>query len=249
MPLAAERRQRIADALERDGRVQAALLAAELGVSIDTLRRDLDALAAEGLLRRVHGGALPLRPVPPSYAERTEQRVSEKQAIARAALAVLPTEGTLLVGGGTTALELARVLPGAFRGTVLTTAVDTAAALAGRPGIEVLVPGGTLHPQARTLTGADTVDAVRAVHADACVISACSLHLEAGLTGHVREEAAVERAMIDASAQAVVLATTDKLGFVATHAVAPATAVTNLVAHGPAELEPFREAGIAVTAA
>lgn len=230
----------------------AAVIAQDLGVSIDTVRRDLDALAAEGAVRRVHGGALPALPSPPPFAERRETGVQDKRLIARAAAALIPEGQTILLGGGTTVLELARVLAATYRGTVMTTSVDAAAVLAGSPGLDVLLPGGTVHPRARSLTGAATVDAVRAVRADACVLGACSLHPEGGLTGHEHDEVAVERAMLEGAQRVIVLATPAKLGFTATYAIAPLERVTDLVVAPPADprdLDPFHVAGLAVTIA
>src|SRR4051812_25233240 len=105
--LASERRERLLESLAADGRVVASEAAATLGVSLDTVRRDLDELESAGTVRRVHGGALPAR----RFADRREVDVPEKAAIAGAASGLISDGQLVLLGGGTTVLELARRLP------------------------------------------------------------------------------------------------------------------------------------------
>src|SRR3954470_17436116 len=105
------RREAILSALARDGRVVAAQLAAALGVSDDTVRRDLDELAGDGRVRRVRGGALPAQAsTPPRMAERQEIHTPEKAAVAARAAALLADEPVVSLGGGSTCLEIARLL-------------------------------------------------------------------------------------------------------------------------------------------
>src|SRR6185436_17374790 len=172
--LAAERRYEILARLERDGRVVVAELVAGLGVSEDTIRRDLQELAALGQLRRVHGGALasPAEPVP--FERRLEIAHEQKVAIAEAAVPLVESARTLVLDGGTTALEVARRLPAAWRGTVVTNAPPVAAALAAHPKADVLLVGGRLLKDAQVAVGPVAVDAFRAIRADACVLGVCA---------------------------------------------------------------------------
>ncbi|HYZ28193.1 MAG TPA: DeoR family transcriptional regulator, partial [Thermoleophilaceae bacterium] len=112
--LTAERRQEILGRLERDGKVVGSELVASLGVSEDTVRRDLRDLAEQGLLQRVHGGALPAAPPSAPFAHRLEIAHEEKVALADAALTLLGGARVIVLDGGTTPLELARRLPPAF---------------------------------------------------------------------------------------------------------------------------------------
>src|SRR5689334_4485280 len=136
--LASERRERLLEALAADGRVVASEAAAQLGVSLDTVRRDLDELAGEGAVRRVHGGALPAR----RFVDRREVDVPEKAAIAEAARGLIADGQLALLGGGTTVLELARRLPDTLEATVVTSAPDVAVALLEHRGLEVVLLGG-----------------------------------------------------------------------------------------------------------
>jgi len=129
--------------LARDGKLVASRLVEELGVSEDTVRRDLRDLAARGLVQRVHGGALPPAPQPGTFAHRSETATAEKAAIARAVADLVADARVLLIDGSTTNLEVARLLPGTRVGTVLTNSPPIAAALAEHPILGVCA----LHPE------------------------------------------------------------------------------------------------------
>jgi DeoR/GlpR family transcriptional regulator of sugar metabolism len=246
--LGAERREVILRRLQTEGKVRAARLSAELDVSLDTVRRDLAELAAAGALRRVHGGALPpASPGPSSFTERLPDDTAAKAAIAAAAVRLIRPGDVVALSGGTTILELARRLPDGLEATVLATNPDIAVALADHPRLTVDVVGGRLHPQARTVTGPEAVDAVRAVRPDVCVLSACSLHPVAGMTLRHREEAAVVRAMVGGAARIVSLVTAAKLGSAGPYPVAAAERIDTLVTDAPDDdVEIYRELGLEV---
>lgn len=249
--LGEERREVILCRLQTDGKVRAARLAEELGVSLDTIRRDLAELAAAGLLRRVHGGALPPgSPGPSSFKERLPDDVDAKGAIAAAAVGLVRPGDVVAVSGGTTILEFARRLPDDLEATVIAMGPDVAVALADHPGLTVDVIGGRLHPQARTVTGPEAVEALRAVRPDLCLLSVCSVHPVAGLTLRHREEAAVVRAMVDGSARVASLTTATKLGSAGPYPVAALDRIDTLISDAPDdELAVYRERGIDVVRA
>src|SRR5918999_3197744 len=176
--LTAERRQAILSQLERDGKVVASELVTALGVSEDTVRGDLRELAAGGHVQRVHGGALPPPPTAASFAQRLNVAPEAKAHLAEAALPLLETANVLLLDGGTTALELARRLPRERECTVLTNSPPVAAALACHPRAEVVLIGGRRLKASLVTVGSATVDELRQVHADACVLGICSIHPE-----------------------------------------------------------------------
>ena len=187
--LGVERRQAILDALARDGKVVAARLVDELGVSEDTIRRDLRELAAQGLVQRVHGGALAPAPRAGSFARRRETGTEAKVALAEAAVGLLARAQVILLDGSTTNLEVARRLPPDRPCTVLTNSPPIAAALADHPSAEVIVIGGRLDKASQVTLGAAAVDFIRGVRADACVLGICALHPEQGVTTNDLEEA------------------------------------------------------------
>lgn len=239
-----ERRRLVLEQLLTEGRVFAADLCRILRVSEDTVRRDLRELDEAGLLRRVHGGALPRTQAPLSHPARAELQQPAKQALAQVAAELIRSGQVLFIDGGTTTLEVARALPRELRATVITVSPHVALALAEHPAIEVRLVGGRLHPEALTVVGAETVEALRQVRADLCLLGVCSLHLEAGITTTHAEEAVTKRAMIQGAAETVAVVTADKLGTLSPFVVAPverlATLVTEAEAPEPA-LAPFRK--------
>jgi DeoR/GlpR family transcriptional regulator of sugar metabolism len=250
--LSVERRQAILDRLARDGKVVAARLVEEFGVSEDTIRRDLRELAAQGLVQRVHGGALPPAPQPGSFTRRRETHTEEKAAVAQAAVDVLRDARVIVVDGSTTNLELARRLPADRTSTVLTNSPPIGAALADHPAVEVVMIGGRLDKRAQVTVGATAIDFLRSVRADACVLGVCALHPEAGLSTDDLEESHVKRAMVEASADVIALATSDKLRAASAYLVAPVTELTHVVAEAAAPdelLDPYRAIGVTVTRA
>jgi DeoR/GlpR family transcriptional regulator of sugar metabolism len=248
-----QRQEAILAALARQGRVVAAELADLLGVSDDTVRRDLDELAAAGRLRRVRGGALPAAPDNPvRLDDRRGLHPAEKARIAKRVAALLADETVLSLAGGTTVEAVARELAGDGRArTILTTSVDVAVVLAEAPG-EVLLAGGHLEPASRTTVGADALDAVRRVRAGVAVLGVCSLHPAAGLTTNHAGEAEVLRAMAACADRVLVGAEAAKIGTASAHVVAPAADVDTLVTDSdePAEdLRALRDLGVEVVVA
>jgi len=250
--LNAERRQLILERLQSDGRVVAAELSQALDVSVDTVRRDLRELAQGGLVRRVHGGALPPVAGARPYAVRREQATAAKEAIARRTESLLSDDQVILLDAGTTTLEVARHLRPELRATVITNSPAIALALAEHPHVEVAMLGGALAKEPRALVGAATVEGLRSIRADVLVLGVCSLHPEIGITVLELEESHVKRAMVASAAEVIAVSAADKLGSAGPYVVAPIDELTHLVIDGPLdddELEPYRRRGIEVFAA
>ncbi len=247
--LTAERKRYILEELGRHGKVLAHELSESLGVSEDTIRRDLRDLAADGLLQRVHGGALPSSPASVPYATRVQQAPQAKLAIARAAAQLVRSGQVVLLDGGTTNLQVAQHLPPDLHATVITHSPPIAVALAEHPRIEVVLLGGRLYKDAQVAVGAATVEELRSVRADVYMLGVSSLHPEVGISTQDLEEAHVKRAMIMSAGEVVALAFAEKLGTAAPYIVAPLTEITHLVTDTsvPDEtLAPYRDLGITV---
>jgi DeoR/GlpR family transcriptional regulator of sugar metabolism len=242
-----ERQAAIVARLDREGRVFSATLAEQLDVSMDTIRRDLHELEAEGLLKRVHGGALRPLPGEPSFVDRLARDDQATVLVAQLGAALLANDLLVAIGGGTTALELVRALRPDLRATVLTSSLDVALALRGHANLTVDVLGGRLDRESQTLTGAGTVQQLRGVRPDVCVVSPCGLDVTEGVTLRERDEAHVVAAMIERSRRVVVVATAEKLGSAGSYVVADAARVDVLVTDAAAgALGAFRELGIDV---
>jgi DeoR/GlpR family transcriptional regulator of sugar metabolism len=227
--LTAERRQFILELLQREKKVLSSDLSAVLKVSEDTIRRDLRELSELGLLQRVHGGALLTSPAIASYADRQKQAPKEKEAIARTAAKLLRPGQVVILDGGTTTLQVARHLPSDLHATIVTNSPPIAIALADHPHIEVVMLGGQLYKKALVNVGAATVEALRMIRADLCLLGVCSLHPDIGISVTNLNEAHVKRAMIARAAEVVGLVTAAKLDTAASYVVESIQALTYLV--------------------
>ena len=211
----AEERQRlIVERARAGGRVEVAALAEELGVTTETVRRDLTTLERHALLRRVHGGAIPIERLgfEPALAARDSVLTVEKERIARLALAELPDEGTILLDAGTTTARLAALLPTDRELVILTNALPIAMSLSVRPNITVLMLGGRVRGRTQAAVDAWALQALADSYVDVGFIGANGISPERGLTTPDTTESAVKRAMIRAARRSVVLADHTKVG-------------------------------------
>jgi DeoR/GlpR family transcriptional regulator of sugar metabolism len=244
--LSEERRAVILERLQRDGKVISAQLSQDLGVSEDTVRRDLRELSEAGRLKRVHGGALPLAPTQ-SHNVRLGQSNEAKVEIAKRGARLIQPESVVIIDGGTTTLELCRHLPTDLRATFITNSPPAAVALAEYPYLEVITLGGRLLKTWQVNVGAATVEALKMVRADMVFLGVDGFHLDEGMSVLELEEVYVKQAMLKASAEVVGLVTSDKFGTVASYVFAPVNQLTHLVTDKSAtskQLGPYKKLGI-----
>jgi len=211
---AEERQQEIVRLARAEGRVDVASLADTLHVTAETIRRDLTMLERAGVLRRVHGGAIPVERIgfEPALAARDSVLIDEKERIAKAALAEVPDEGAIILDAGTTTARLAQALPVDRELTVVVNSPVIAALLGVRPNLNVLLLGGRL--RGRTLATVDdwALRPLADMYVDVAFLGTNGLSVERGLTTPDPAEAAVKRAMINSARRAVVLADHTKIG-------------------------------------
>jgi DeoR/GlpR family transcriptional regulator of sugar metabolism len=227
IPLA--RRDLIADRLAEGQPVVAATLAVEFNVSEDAIRRDLRALAAEGRCRRVYGGALPITPASAPMAARMDEARERKEALARAAVPLIQRRELVFLDSGSTNLALVGFLPEDYDLTVATNSIDIAAAVLRRPDLLLIMIGGTVDPAVGGSVDAGAVQDVAQMNIDRCFIGACSISPKGGASAFGPADAMFKRALLAASEQCVVLATTDKLAVRASHRVATIKEIDCLV--------------------
>jgi DeoR family transcriptional regulator, fructose operon transcriptional repressor len=212
---AEERQDAIAAQVRHQGRVAVSDLASTFGVTTETVRRDLALLERHGLLRRVHGGAVPvgsLTVIEPGVLDREQERAADKDRIAAAALELLPPDGgSVLLDAGTTTARLAALLPPDRRLVVVTNAVPVAARLAG--GTHTLhVLGGRVRGTTQAAVGEEAVRGLADLRVDVAVLGTNGLSADFGLSTPDAEEAAVKRAMLRSAHRVVVLADSSKIG-------------------------------------
>ena len=250
--LTEQRKQLILARLKQDGQVVAATLSEELGLSEDTIRRDLRMLAAEGLLQRVHGGALPASPAVADLAARRTVEPEGKAAIARAAAAMVQDGQLVFIDGGSTCERLAREFAPQLRATVVTHSPGVAVALADHAGVEMVLIGGRLFKHSMVAVGAGALEAIGRIRADLYFMGVTGVALAAGLSTGDLEESHIKRALMTQAAETWVLASAEKLHSASAYTIAPCSAATGLIVErGTARkaLAGFEKAGLAIVMA
>lgn len=210
--LAAQRHELLLERLASEGRIVAKDVASELGISEDSIRRDLRELAAAGLCQRVYGGALPVSPALADLETRTNVQPDSKRRVADRAARLIPAHSTAILDGGTTALAVARALPRDLDATIVTHSPTIASALVDHPTVEVHVIGGRIFKHSAVACGAAAVEAAAGLNADVFLMGVTGAHATAGLTTGDADEAAMKRALSRRAADTYVLASAEKIG-------------------------------------
>lgn len=226
-----ERQRQLLKRLEREQRLTVAQICEEFGVSEATARRDLETLAEQGLLQRVHGGAIPVRRAEPEQPmlQRSQEQADEKVRIGRTAAALIHDGETVFFGSGTTVLEVARALRIHRALTVITNSLPVVNVLAELPEITVVALGGMLRRSELSFIGHLTEQALAEVRADRVVMGIRALSLEHGLTNDYLPETLTDRAILRSGREVIIVADHSKCGCVSTAFVAPVTAIHTLV--------------------
>jgi DeoR/GlpR family transcriptional regulator of sugar metabolism len=235
--------------LQAAGRVDVRAAAATLGTTQMTIRRDLDVLAQRGVARRVRGGAVSLlaRGDEIPYWMRALESPEAKTRIGEAAAGLLRDGEAVAIDSGTTALNSARVLV-ERRLTVLTVSLRAADAIADSPTINLILPGGEVRHDERTLVGPAAVAGIAGVRLDAVILGACGL-ADGTVTAYDIGDAAVKQALVDVSARVIVAAESAKLNRTGMAVVCVAERVDTLVTDTKAPaaaLELWEKAGVEI---
>lgn len=216
---AQERQQHIVRQARAAGRVEVLTLAQELGVTTETVRRDLTALETRGALRRVHGGALPIErlELEPPVSTRAARLSEQKRRIAARALDELPNDGTVILDAGTTTGALAQLIPADARLTVITNSFAHATVLSPLDNVSLLLLGGHVRRRTGASVGRWATRALDGVCADVALLGTNGLSAGRGLTTPDQAEADVKEAMVRAARRRIVLADASKVGEVHLH--------------------------------
>lgn len=217
---AEERQQAIADLVQDRGRLSVAELATQFGVTTETVRRDLSLLERAGLIRRVHGGAIPassLTSLETAVSDRDVAQAEQKDRVARAALAYLPRDGgSVLIDAGTTTARLVSLVSPESTLTVFTNAVPIASRLAGHKHVELHLLPGRVRRTTQAAVGEETVAALAHLRTDVAFVGTNGLTVAHGLSTPDPSEAAAKRAMVATGRQVVVLVDSSKIGLEST---------------------------------
>jgi DeoR/GlpR family transcriptional regulator of sugar metabolism len=249
-----ERRQQLVELVEKRNTVTVAELSDHFGVSSATIRRDLSELSRRGMIERAHGGAarrvrVATETPEPPLLKRSILEADEKRRIGRAAASHVRDGETIIISGGTTAVEMVPHLAERASLTVITNAINVVLALTLFPAITVIVPGGVLRHSELTVLGSLGEDAMENLRADRLFLGSSAIHADYGLSAENFAEARSDQILMGASREIIVLADHTKFGRVATVRVAPLTRIRRLITGHETPAETVRllhEQGIAV---
>lgn len=227
--LTSERKALILQVLKQDGRIVAKAFSQQMRVSEDTIRRDLRELAGEGMLQRVHGGALPSSPATADFASRQQAGISTKATLGRLGAGLLRPGQIVFLDGGTTNVQLARQLPLDLVATIVTHSPSIAIELVNHPYVEIEMIGGRLFKHSIVTMGSTAAEAISRIRVDIYFMGVTGLHPETGATTGDAEEAAVKRMISRQAAETIVLATREKLGAASAFGIIPLAEITAIV--------------------
>ncbi|WP_019137318.1 DeoR/GlpR family DNA-binding transcription regulator [Cellulomonas massiliensis] len=248
---AAERRQAILELVRANGAVRLRDIAAQVGTSEVTVRRDLRLLEEQGLLDRRRGGAAApgVLSQEPTYVQKSHTALHEKRAIAALAASLVDDGDAVVLGAGTTTEELARRLVGRRDLTVVTNSMLVGTLLAHAPGVEVVMTGGQLRGSTFALVGSAAEQSLEGVRVRTAFLSGNGLTVARGLSTPNMAAASMDRVLVGAAQELVVLADHTKLGVDTMFQTAPPEHITRLVTDDradPEQLEGLRALGVEV---
>lgn len=250
-----KRRSAIVDELRPHGMVKVSELSKSFCVSEVSIRRDMRYLEAIGVLKRVHGGAIAVanRPFAQPPMTDTDPRTEQKRRIGRAAAAMVAPGDRLILDSGTTTLQAATHLPNELLSagslTVITASLPIVRQLGIHKGLHLIVLGGIYVPDYELMVGPQTIETLKGLHADKMFLGTDGLTLSQGLTTANVLEAEVDRAMVRAATEVIVVADSSKIGGIGLATIMPLSGIHKLITDtdAPADfVDRLRQLGIEV---
>ena len=248
--LAIQRHRQILDRVETAGSVRVTELAKSLGVTEETIRRDLEKLGSEGKIIRTHGGALPIeeagRELP--YDVRKTEMLAEKQAIAKAAIGLIAAGDVIALDPSSTAYELACCVPD-IPITVVTNGIEAATILASRPQIRVISTGGRFDRLSQSYLGPLAELVLEHFNVNKLFLSSKGVDTRRGLSVADDDHARLKRLMMELSEKTILLADHSKFGVKSAVFFANLKAVHTVITDtgtAPRFIDEMKEQGLAV---
>ena len=209
-----ERKQKILEILNRDGKVRVNELSALFQISDVTIRMDLADLEAKGMLSRVHGGAVSSYKT--YYNMNMQQRLSanqeQKEAIAKHIVEMIDENDTIMLNAGTTTLTVFRMIPPKINLSIVTNSVAIALEAGANPNFNVVLLGGVVNSKHQFVYGDDAIAQLEKYHADKLILSVDGITPANGLTTFYNQEVELDRVMLTRSATKIIAADSTKLG-------------------------------------
>lgn len=206
-----ERHQYILNRIGKDSRIYITTLSTELGVSDDTLRRDLVELEQKGFLTKVHGGAIAKSGISIEFTDRLKTATASKRQMAAKVIPMFREGDVILMDGGTSNLEVARLIPKGMQLTIYTNSFPIVNELFNHPKLDLIFLGGKVFSSSQVTVGVTVFQTLQTIYPDWAVIGISDIHPEKGLTSPDREEAIIKRFIIERGQKRIVLADSYKL--------------------------------------
>ncbi|MCK6582264.1 MAG: DeoR/GlpR family DNA-binding transcription regulator [Anaerolineales bacterium] len=250
-----DRKSQIVEMVMGRGNISIADICSRFNISDMTARRDLNELDRQGLLRRVHGGAIANlgRSYEPSFQTRAVKNKEAKAAIGRKAAELIYDGDSIALDVGTTTLEIVQGLKGKRNLTIVTSCLQIAGMIVDQISLEVdarlIITGGIVRPRELSMVGHIPEQVYHDLHVDKAFIGIGGVSLEDGLTEYNIEDTQIKRMLIRSAQEKIVVADGAKFGVTTFTSVAPLTAVDKIVTDGsapPEVLEKVRERGVEV---
>ncbi|MCP1103423.1 DeoR/GlpR family transcriptional regulator of sugar metabolism [Aequitasia blattaphilus] len=246
-----ERRRKIEELLNEKEVIKVSELVEMFDVSIETIRRDLEYMEEQELLKRVYGGAVLPQPkaLEPSYESREDKNYKEKRAIGHAALQYVQDNDVIAIDIGTTTLEFAKALVGRRKVTVLTNSMKIAMVLSEDSNIRVLMLGGEVRYGDYSVSGFLTVNNMKGFNTEKLFLGIGGLSVSKGATDYHMEESNWRRVAIEGTQKVIVLADHSKIGVAAMNKVCPMSDLDVIITDSQADeqfVHRVRELGVEV---
>src|SRR6201986_4759911 len=244
-----ERQAYILHQVNLHNQVLSAGLSSELDVSEDTIRRDLQELADNKKLIKVHGGALSLSFNDYHYSTTPIYAHAQKKLIARKAAALIQNDMFVMTTGGTTLIELARILPPSLKATFISGSLPVALEYTHHPNIEVILIGDKVSKNSKITVGGEAIAKIKQIKADLCFLGVNAIDADNGITDNDWEVVQVKKAMIESAQKVICLTIAEKINSFQPFHVCPLEDLDTLITELPPDdplLEPYRKKGIQI---
>jgi DeoR/GlpR family transcriptional regulator of sugar metabolism len=244
-----ERQAYILHQVNLHNKVLSSSLCSEINVSEDTIRRDLQELADEGKVIKVHGGALSHSFNEVSFPINGVYSQNQKKHIAQKAISLINNGMFILTSGGTTIIEMARSLPPQLKATFISGSIPAVLEYMQHPNIEVIMIGDKISKNSKITVGSEAIAKIRQLKADICFLGTNAIDLEHGITDNDWEVVQLKKAMIESSKMVVCLAIAEKVNTVQPIQICGVQDIDLLITELPADsdiLKPYKLAGVNV---
>ncbi len=244
-----ERQAYILHQVNLHNKVLSSSLCTEINVSEDTIRRDLQELAEEGKVIKVHGGALSHSFNQVYFPTNGVYSQNQKQTIAQKAVAFISNGMFVLTSGGTTIMEMARLLPPQLKATFISGSIPAILEYMHHPNIEVILIGDKISKNSKITVGSEAIAKIKQVKADVCFLGTNAIDAEQGVTDNDWEVVQLKKAMIESSKKVICLSISEKINSVQPIKVCGLDEIDMLITELNADdplLKPYIEAGVEV---